>query len=644
MNFEQAQLAAQESTEKASMMFNRIMLANYDKAQKDILDEIRIFYGKYLSVMKGKGDPGDIYNIVIQSDRLNKLLADVQKIYSYYYARVSKDIETGASAAMTDTYYKTQYVLEWFTPPGITFATNFLDPRVVELSVTGSIAKWNEITKDISRKVKNGLMKGVDLKDLVPQYGTLSDLLYRNRIDDLTKVQQVITQGFIQGKSITQMSTSIRDFIDTSKFNADRIAITEQGRVSGVSELMASKEAQAAGVDMKRQWYASRDGRTRDAHISLDGQRVGVDEPFTLGTMSAMVKGGWPKASMNIRCFTGDTNVVSESDIDKIYKRYYLGKIYVINTASGAEFSVTPNHPILTPTGWVKVEALYKGGEVIKIDYRNRFIGIKPDINNRPVMFDEIFNFFNIRFSFKRTTTIKSDFHGDGVVNSNVDIVFVNGRLLFSIKSFFNKAIKKINFAFSYSIQALFGRGRVFQKLNFIKSFPAHRFVGFFNLVVSLFLRHVLPFQKFRFTLISRLKSFFFKPSIYGDAGDAKGFRKFVDRNSRYMSPDKIIDINVCDFSGHVFNLENKDNVYLINGSKKVNDYFVVAHNCRCSVIDIIDDEDPKIMRARKNPLDPNDKRYDVMEFKSYKEWAAGKGLQFDKDGLLIRDPKAYFD
>ena len=104
------------------------------------------------------------------------------------------------------------------------------------------------------------------------------------------------------------------------------------------------------------------------------------------------------------------------------------------------------------------------------------------------------------------------------------------------------------------------------------------------------------------------------------------------------MSPDEIIDINVCDFSGHVFNLENKDNVYLVNGSKKVNDFFAVAHNCRCAVIDIVDGENPQTMRGRKDPFDPS-KGNEMMTFKSYKEWAVEKGLKFDKNNMLVRDP-----
>jgi SPP1 gp7 family putative phage head morphogenesis protein len=162
------------------------------------------------------------------------------------------------------------------------------------MCVTGSTEKWNEI-KSLFSKYGNP-------SDYMPQYGTIKDLLYKNKISDLAKIQQTITQGFIQGKSIAKMSTNIQDIMDNFKYQADRIAITEQARVSGDAELMMSKDAAAEGIDIQRQWHAIRDGKTRDAHISLDGQRVGIDEPFTLGTMTAMTKGGWPTIAMNVRC------------------------------------------------------------------------------------------------------------------------------------------------------------------------------------------------------------------------------------------------------------------------------------------------------------------------------------------------------
>ena len=52
----------------------------------------------------------------------------------------------------------------------------------------------------------------------------------------------------------------------------------------------------------KRVWVATLDGRTRDRHRMLDGQKVDVDQPFEYGGMTAMYTGGFGIASMDINC------------------------------------------------------------------------------------------------------------------------------------------------------------------------------------------------------------------------------------------------------------------------------------------------------------------------------------------------------
>jgi SPP1 gp7 family putative phage head morphogenesis protein len=288
MNFEQGQLTAIRYTDAEVEALNKLMLKNYEYAMRDINAQMEKFYGKYLSIKAGNTQ--DIYNIVIQYDRLNKLLAETQKTYSYYYKKVEKDIVSTSSLAMTNMYYRQQYILDWFTPIKMNFS--LLDPRIVETAVTGTTALWKEIAATSK----------LELSQIVPQYGTLKDLLYTNKIKDLAKVQQTITQGFIQGQSIKEMSGNITSIMNNFAYQAERVARTEAARTADIGSRASSMDAADQGVDIQRQWHASRDGKTRDAHISLDGQRVDVDEPFSYGDMTSMGIGQWPDIGMNINC------------------------------------------------------------------------------------------------------------------------------------------------------------------------------------------------------------------------------------------------------------------------------------------------------------------------------------------------------
>jgi HK97 family phage portal protein len=77
------------------------------------------------------------------------------------------------------------------------------------------------------------------------------------------------------------------EFTEFSRYRSYRIARTE---VAGASNAATHKAQQVAqkqlgnNVVIKRQWLSSRDDRVRDSHKHMDGQIVGLDEPFTIYT------------------------------------------------------------------------------------------------------------------------------------------------------------------------------------------------------------------------------------------------------------------------------------------------------------------------------------------------------------------------
>lgn len=95
------------------------------------------------------------------------------------------------------------------------------------------------------------------------------------------RIQSSITQGILQGEDITQIAQRIGRQTGQSELSTTlrhaRTAFTGAqcaGRMEGLHE------AQKMGIRVQKQWLATKDSRTRDAHIDLDGQIVDVDEPF----------------------------------------------------------------------------------------------------------------------------------------------------------------------------------------------------------------------------------------------------------------------------------------------------------------------------------------------------------------------------
>lgn len=304
MNYLQANEYIYTKTEKEASVLLRNLIESYDSARKDIIRQLESIYGKYLTTT----DPQDYYNIMIQYDRLNKLLTDVTQTFNYY-SKLAGDITAQAmTLSMQNVYYRQNYLLEWITPiTGVTFNFAPLDKRLVELSVFGTQDAWKAITKSLLEKYGNQNI-------YAPQYGTLSQLLYDRKVQDLILIQREISHAFIQGKSIKQTSDAFMQIFDTIKYKADRVARTETHRTANLGAYAAGQEARSQGVDIKKMWIATLDTKTRPQHAQLDGVKLNLDEYYKIGADRALMPGGFNQASLNINCRCTHVDIVNDID------------------------------------------------------------------------------------------------------------------------------------------------------------------------------------------------------------------------------------------------------------------------------------------------------------------------------------------
>lgn len=292
MSFKDLQKMTYEQAEKDAGSLYKYLLESYNAAQEEIIFTLEKVYGKFLTTK----DPQDYYNIMIQYDRLNKLLNDVQVTYSKYAKQAGIYIQQISSLAMSNVYYRQQYLLNWITPENINFRFTTLSPDLVEFAVTGTIESWNRIKKLVKSQYGNNIAA------YQPQYGTLIEILHQNKIQDIAKINQIITQAFIQGYTINQMSKNIQGVMDNAYWKSERIARTEFTRTANAGEYAAAWDASNQGLNIKRIWIASLDDRTRASHARLDGQKVGIDEKFKSGGYEAYGPGGFGVAKMDIHC------------------------------------------------------------------------------------------------------------------------------------------------------------------------------------------------------------------------------------------------------------------------------------------------------------------------------------------------------
>lgn len=107
------------------------------------------------------------------------------------------------------------------------------------------------------------------------------------------KIQSAVLQGVLQGESPYEVAKRLTGVAQMNYNAAVRYARTMGTNAQNAGRYESYHRAKNLGVDLKIEWSATLDGRTRHEHRLLDGQRRDVDEPFEVDGFKIM----WPAQS-----------------------------------------------------------------------------------------------------------------------------------------------------------------------------------------------------------------------------------------------------------------------------------------------------------------------------------------------------------
>lgn len=168
--------------------------------------------------------------------------------------------------------------------------------------------------------------------------------LKEKRIKDLinTTTKEALKSALIDAADAEDPSAALRDAV-RSVFTAARvsrsqiIASTEAVHHSQAAVIEGFKQT---GIVMKKEWISTRDGRARDSHIALDGQRVDLEEPFTIPSgekhsgAKAQQPGGFGIAEEDINCRCATGTVIEDSGLSAEVSARFVA---VLNPAADTE-------------------------------------------------------------------------------------------------------------------------------------------------------------------------------------------------------------------------------------------------------------------------------------------------------------------
>ena len=169
--------------------------------------------------------------------------------------------------------------------PGIySLNRNYAAYKIEQVSSHADFTLWDE------RTVRRLLVEQPDLMPYYPPKRALQrgiDLKYGKQ-----QITASVTSSILQGKGAPQIADDLqRRMQNMSLTSAIRTARTAVTAAQNAGRLDTYRAAQDMGIELKKQWLATLDNRTRHAHAMLDGQTVDVDKPFKVDGYELMYPG-----------------------------------------------------------------------------------------------------------------------------------------------------------------------------------------------------------------------------------------------------------------------------------------------------------------------------------------------------------------
>lgn len=139
------------------------------------------------------------------------------------------------------------------------------------------------------------------------------------------KLNASVLQGILQGESMDKIADRILPVVGYNQKAAIRNARTMVTGAENHGRQDSYRRLSDEGIVMNKVWMATPDGRTRDWHIDMDGQEVGINEAFIDGLGNELEypgdPSGAPETVYNCRC-TMVTHVIgfirSDGSISKV--------------------------------------------------------------------------------------------------------------------------------------------------------------------------------------------------------------------------------------------------------------------------------------------------------------------------------------
>lgn len=392
--------------------------------------------------------------------------------------------------------------------------------------------------------------------------------------DMSSRMVRVLTDGLITGKSPREVARTMAQSVDLGKNRALLIARTELSKVHAEGQLTALKQLGVETLGVNVEWLTAAKPCPKCA--SHRGKVYTLDE----------ARGKIPH---HPNCVSGETVIISP-DPQVLMSAIYSGPVVELVTSDGCSLTVTLNHMVMTPSGWVFAKDLKEGDYVVSsLDGRKTVVG-PHEYDGYPTVAEIFEAYVKLVHPARVTETLAVPHHlyGDGLgVKEKIQIVDVSGILWDRIFSEFGEKFKKVPFGIG-DISAVHSefleRNRTLQLFLNRSSRASDRVVsslGVADVILARSLGHVQPvgLNPAPVTDTSELKE-----SRNGAPAQVEPFVNSFDTDAARVKLNDLLDGKLTRVERHVLRQVADLRVYDVStGSTAYAANGIITSNCKCA-------------------------------------------------------------
>lgn len=270
-----------------------------------------------------------------------------------------------------------------------------------------------------------------------------------------------------------------------------------------------------------------------------------------------------------VACFPAGTEVSGPPAIGCI-ERPYEGDLITLHFRSGNNLSVTPNHPLLGPSGWTPAGKLCVGDNLLRSVNGQGMTPRHPNVQNEPSLIEQVVAALRCRGQVERIGFGDVNLHGDRPT-TDVEVVRPHSLLRDDIKAVPSQVPGYLSFARSDLVASDLPAESTSMQ-NIVGQRTTSRFMSRVSKSRTFFGRGLRHAKQSSFRATADRYASLNETSTSGSLSLPVPSSESLERFSGDVTLDEIVKIDVLPWSGHVMTLQTTDGWFAANG--------IVAGNC----------------------------------------------------------------